>query len=225
MGLIGIEWVLKYHDRWTDPANTRASAEGFYNTLNGTKNFAHGDDAAKDRHFEQSGVGAPPAGSDTSVVEKVDIVYFAGHGTPLGFEFGVLQDDARAKPAEIRWGDGRLKWVAIDACKVLFHDDVTNPVIDRWGQAFRGLRYILGFGDLTSDDDTRGRVFAEYLNDGDVIGEAWRKACEETDDNGEWAYLRADGNGVSTAQDTWNDANTPNKPNPPDTIHYLHGST
>ena len=225
MGSIGIEWVLEYHDRWTNPANTQANAEGFYDTLTGTKNFAHGNDAAKDRHFEQSGAGAPKKGSDTLVVEKVDIVYFAGHGTPDGFEFGVLQDDAKAKPAEIRWGDGRLKWVAINACKVLYHNDVTNPVIARWEQAFRGVRYILGWGTLTADETERGRAFAEHLNDGDLIGDAWRKACEETEDLGEWAYLRADGNGVSTAQDTWIDhADTPNKPNPPDTIHYLHGS-
>lgn len=225
MGKIAIEWVLEYHDRWTNPANTQANAEGFYNTLNGTQQFARGDDDAQDRHFEQSGVGAPKAGSDTSLVEKVDMVYFAGHGTPAGFEFGVEKDDARAKPAEIRWGDGRLKWVVINACDVLYHNDVTNPVIDRWGPAFRGLRYILGFGSLASDETARGRLFAEHLNAGDMISEAWIKACEATEESGTvWVYLRADGNGVSTEHDTWIDhADTRNKPNPPGPLHYLQG--
>lgn len=224
MGLIAIEWVLEYHDRWTNPANTRANAEGFYNTLNATRKFAHGDDDAQDKHFEQSGVGAPLAGSDTAKVEKVDMVYFAGHATSLGFEFGVEKDDARAKPAEIRWGDGRLKWVVLNACNVL----VDNPgfrAIDRWGPAFRGLRYILGFGSLAADEATRGRLFAEHLNEGDMISEAWIKACEATEESGTvWAYLRADGNGVSTERDTWiDDADTRNKPNPPGPLHYLQG--
>jgi hypothetical protein len=192
---------------------------------NATKKFARGNDAAQDKHFEQKGIGFPTAGTDTTHVENVDMVYFAGHGTALGFEFGVEKDDAVAKPAEIRWGDGRLKWVVINACDVLFHDAATNPVIDRWEQAFRGLRYILGFGSLASDETHRGELFAEHLNEGDTIGVAWTKACQATEDSGVWAYLRADGNGVSTAQDTWiNDADTRNKPNPPSTIHYVHGS-
>lgn len=231
MGDIGIEWVYDYTGRptsgWNNPPNTQANAEGFYNTLNATRKFANGDGNARDRHFEQAGTGAPKGGSDAAVVETVDMVYFAGHGTPNSFEFGVLGgDDARAKPAEIRWGDGHLKWVVINACHVLYHNDVTNPVIDRWGPAFRGLRYILGFGSLASDEPDRGRLFAEHLNDGDLISEAWRKACEATEAELDtvWAYLRADGNGVTTEQDTWIDhADTPNKPNPPGQLYYVHG--
>ena len=65
MGLIAIEWVQEYHGRLGNPVNTKANAEGFYNTLTATQKFAYGDDAAQDKHFEQSGVGNPPAGSDT----------------------------------------------------------------------------------------------------------------------------------------------------------------
>ena len=82
MGLIAIEWVKNYHGRLGNPVNTQTNAEGFYNTLNATQRFAHGDDAAQDKHFEQFGVGAPSAGSDTAKVENVDMVYFAGHGGP-----------------------------------------------------------------------------------------------------------------------------------------------
>jgi len=225
MGLIAIEWVQEYHGRWENPANTQQNAEGFYNTLSGTQKFAHGDDAAQDHHFEENGMGAPATGDDAGFVETVDIVYFAGHGTSLAFEFGVSKDDARAKPAEIRWGDGRLKWVVLNACDVLL-DKPGFRAIDRWGQTFRGLRYILGFGTLTSDEPDRGQIFALYLNAGSTIREAWVKACQDTEESfTEWAYLRADGNGVSTRQDTWIDhANTPNKPNPPDAIHYVHGA-
>jgi hypothetical protein len=225
MGLIAIEWVQEYYTRLGNPVNTKANAEGFYNTLNATKKFAHGDDKAQDKHFEQSGVGAPVAGSDVSKVEKVDMVYFAGHGSSLGFDFGVMQDDARAKPAEIRWGDGRLKWVVLNACKVLL-DNPNSRAIDRWGQAFTGLRYILGFSTLALDEPHRGQAFAEHLNAGDTIADAWMKACQETEPElTTWAYLRADGNGITTDLDTWIDhADTRTKPQPPTLLHYLSGS-
>jgi hypothetical protein len=228
MGLIAIEWVKNYHGRLGNLVSTQAHAEGFYNTLTATQKFAHGDDAAHDQHFEQSGVGAPPAGSDTGKVEKVDLAYFAGHGTSLGFDFGVLEDDARAKPSEIRWGHGRLKWVVLNACDVLFHTDAPGfpSIIDRWGQTFTGLRYMLGFSTLTSDEPDRGEIFAEYLNAGDTIRDAWVKACQDTEASfTSWAYLRADGNGVTTDQDTWIDhANTRTKPNPPTLLHYVTGA-
>jgi hypothetical protein len=227
-GLIAIEWVREYNGRLGNPVNTQTNAEGFYNTLNATQKFAHGDNKAQDKHFEQSGAGAPVAGSDKSKVEKVDMAYFAGHGSSLGFDFGVLQDDARAKPAEIRLGDGRLKWLAINACDVLFHNDTPSfpSIIDRWGQIFTGLRYILGFATLTSDEPDRGQIFAEYLNSGETIADAWMKACQDTEASfTTWAYLRADGNGVTTDQDTWVDlANIRTKPNPPSLIHYVTGA-
>ena len=225
MGLIAIEWVREYHGRLGNPLNTQTNAEGFYNTLNGTQKFAHGNDDAQDKHFEESGVGAPAAGTDAKKVEKVDMVYFAGHGDSLGFDFGVLQDDARAKPAEIRWGDGRLKWVVLNACDVLF-DNPGFRAIDRWGQTFTGLRYILGFANLTSDEPDRGRIFAQYLNAGDTIRDAWVKACQDTQPSfTTWAYLRADGNGITTDQDTWIDhADTRTKPQPPTLLHYVSGA-
>ena len=224
-GKIGIEWVQDYHDRWENPANTQQNAEGFYNTLNATRKFAHGNDNAHDRHFEQSGAGAPPSGQDTTHVEKVDMVYFAGHGTGEGFEFGVLEDDARAKPAELRWGHGRLKWVVLNACDVLL-DNPGFSAIDRLGPAFTGLRYILGFPGLTSDEPDRGQIFAQYLNAGNTVREAWVKACQDTEQSfTDWAYLRADGNGITTDQDKWlADANARSKPNPPDVVHYVRGA-
>lgn len=226
MGLIGIEWVQEYHGRWDKLANSQQDAEGFYNTLlKATKKFSRGNDDAQDKHFEQKNAGAPPGGTDTTHVEKVDMVYFAGHGTGLGFQFGVLEDDAVAKPAEIRWGDGRLKWVVISACDVLL-DTSASHAIDRWGPAFTGLRYILGFATLISDEPYRGQIFAQYVNAGSKIRDAWIKACQDTEQSfAVWAYIRADGNGVTTDQDTWiGDANASTKPNPTSQLHYVNGA-
>jgi hypothetical protein len=227
MGDIGIEWVLDYSGRpgFPSPANTQANAEGFFNTLNATQQFAHGNGDAQDKHFEKAGKGAPRAGTASAVVETVDMIYFAGHGTTGALEFGVFEDDARAKPAEIRWGNGRLKWVVINACDVLF-DSPDTHAIDRWGQTFTGLRYIFGFGSLAFDEPDRGRIFAEYVNAGNTVREAWVKACQDTEPSaGIWAYLRADGNGVSTDKDAWPaDATASTKPDPPDVVHYVQGA-
>jgi hypothetical protein len=76
------------------------------------------------------------------------------------------------------------------------------------------------------DETERGKVFAEHLNAGDTIADAWMKACQETEPSSNtWAYLRADGNGITTDQDTWLDhADTRTKPMPPTLLHYLSGA-
>ena len=93
---IGIEWVKKYNGRAADVSNTRAAAEGFYNTLHGVRQFAWGDDLAWDRDFEQQGAGSPMSGSDSSWADNVDIAFFAGHGNPQGPIFGTTIDSAQA---------------------------------------------------------------------------------------------------------------------------------
>lgn len=46
MGTIGIEWVQKYNGLQGNLSNTKAQAEGFYNTLSATRRFNWGDDLA-----------------------------------------------------------------------------------------------------------------------------------------------------------------------------------
>ena len=63
MATIGIEWVKKYNGLSGDLSNTKAQAEGFYNTLSGVRQFNWGDDNAWDQDFEQSGKGSPRSAS------------------------------------------------------------------------------------------------------------------------------------------------------------------
>ncbi|HQR27107.1 MAG TPA: DUF6345 domain-containing protein [Nocardioides sp.] len=201
MGSIGIEWVQSYHGLAGDLSNTRAQAEGFYNTLAGVRQFSWGDDLAWDQDFETQGLGTPSSGTDTSWADNVDAVFFSGHGSSSRFYFGRTIDDAYAKSTEIRWGDLDLELIALDACNVLERDGV----FDRWGwPCFAGLHYILGFHTVTGDEADRGRLLAQYLNAGSTVREAWIRAAQDTEDSDtEWAYLRADAAGTSTYTDHW----------------------
>ena len=204
MGTIGIEWINKYHGRASDLKNRDDNARGFYNTLDGVRQFDYGDDNAWDADFEQAGVGSPTAGTDQIYADNVDIVFFSGHGSTGGPFFGVTgHDDGVAKPTEMQLGDRQAEWIVFDACSVLAYDG--GVVFTRWGwPVFKGLHYMLGFHNTAHDSGDRGKKFAEYLNDGWTIRAAWIRACEDTEGSGtSWAYLRADQSSVGT--DTYND--------------------
>jgi hypothetical protein len=223
MGTIGIEWVKQYNGLQGNLTNTKPQAEGFLNTLSGVKVFNWGDDLAWDRDFEEQGRGSPPQGTDTIWADDVDIVFFSGHGSADGFLFGRKIDDAVARPTEIRWGDRQLEWIVLDACNVLERDGV----FDRWGwPVFAGLHYILGFHTTTGDEPDRGRVFAEYLNAGWTVRQAWIKAAQDTEDSTtEWAYLRADAPGTDTYNDHWwGKGFTSPDPSNPNLLAYGRGS-
>ncbi|WP_431104070.1 DUF6345 domain-containing protein [Roseateles noduli] len=223
MGSIGIEWVRQYHGLASDLTNTKPQAEGFYNTLSATRRFQWGDDLAWDRDFEQQGVGSPASGSDTIWADNVDMVFFSGHGSPGGFHFGVKIDDALARPTEIRWGDKDLEWIALDACNVLEE----SGVFSRWGwPVFKGLHYILGFHTTTSDEADRGRILAQYLNNGETVRRAWIKACQDTEGSDtQWAYLRADAEGTDTYNDHWwGKGSVSADPDSPNVLYYARGA-
>ena len=221
-GWIGIEWINEYHGLQANLGNRQACAEGFYNTLSGVRKFNFGNDLAWDQDFEESGVGNPPSGTDTNWVDNVDIAYFAGHGGVRGGYFGREDRDSGVTDAfEVRLGNKDLEWMVFDACDVLFQ----GFVFQRWSNAFVGLHFMLGFANTAHDDDKRGRYFADRLNNGWRVRDAWVSACEETEDwDTDWAYLRADSPGTNTFEDHWHDRGfvSPDPVNPNSFVH-AHG--
>jgi hypothetical protein len=223
MGSIGIEWVKKYNGLAGNLTNTKAQAEGFYNTLAGSRQFNWGDDLAWDRDFEQAGLGSPVDGTDNTWADNADFVFFSGHGSSDRFYFGTKIDDAVAKSTEIHWGDNDLEFIALDACNILERDGV----FDRWGwPVFRGLHYILGFHTTTSDEADRGRLLAQYLNAGWTVREAWIKAAQDTESASTWwAYLRADNAGTDTYHDHWwGEGSISADPVNPTVLYYSRGT-
>jgi hypothetical protein len=224
MASIGIEWVKKYNGRATNATNTQTAAEGFYNTLHGVRSFNWGDDLAWDQDFEEQGRGVPATGRDTVQVDSVDIVFFAGHGSSQGPLFGIAtRDSGQASPTEMRLGDQNLEWLVFHGCNVLSEAGVFN----RWGwPVFAGLHYILGFHTTCHDETNRGRYFADDLNNGWRVRDAWIRACQETEDSDrEWAYLRADAQDTDTFNDHWHGKGfVSSDPYNPTTLFYARGS-
>jgi hypothetical protein len=194
-GDVGVESVEKYHGRAADLIGLiHQSAEAFYNTVDCYKRFKYKDDWAWDQDFEAPGVGTPNKGTDYALADNVDIVFFAGHGSPNGPFFGVANhDDGQAKPNEVRWGDKDLEWIAFHACQTL-QNLPGNKAVDRWRNAFQGLHYILGFSTIAwTCGDSLGKRFATLLNNGWRVRDAWIRACQETQPSStHTAYIRAD---------------------------------
>ena len=221
MGM-GIDWVMKYNGRAADVSNTKAAARGFYNTLQAVRQYEWGDDLAWDTDFEQQGAGTPLSGSDSAWADNVDIAFFAGHGNAQGPFFGTMRDSGQATPSEVRLGDIDLEWIAFHACQVLERADVFN----RWGPSFRGLHYILGFDTTCHDETHRGTYFADHLNNGWRVRDAWIAAAQETENSDTWwAYLRADAAGTNTYQDHWHGKGfVSSDPDVPNIHFYLRGA-
>jgi hypothetical protein len=227
MGTIGVEWVNLYHGRpgLADLSNNDENARGFYNTLSGTRQFDYGNDSAWDRDFEEQGVGSPPQGTDQLYADNVDIVFFSGHGGAYSFHFGITTlDDGDARNTDIRLGNRQCEWIVLDACQCLEWNG--GAVFNAWQPAFAGLHYILGFHTTTSDSAERGTRFAQKLNAGMRVRDAWINACIETEGSStDWAYLRADSRGTNTFDDHWwGKGFTSPDPVPPVQLSYQKGS-
>jgi len=217
---VGIEWIQDYHGSG-NLSNTKAQAEGFANNLTAVRSFNLGDDWAWDRDFEEQGVGVPPDGTDAIWGDTVDFAFLSGHGNTGGVVFGRMdRDNGTMHRTEVRLGNTRLNWLAVDACEVLHADG-----LPAWTAAFGGLHYILGFHTVCGDEANRGRYLAGYLNQGFTVREAWIRACQETEGSAtEWAYLRADGAGTDTFSDHWiGHGFVSPDPNPPTRFLALRG--
>lgn len=212
---VGIDWVDKYHGRAQDTKHRRENAEGFYNAISAVKVYNWGDDSAWDTDFEQSGAGSPSSGSDTLYADNVDMAFFSGHGNVGFMGFGVTtHDNGYADCSEIRLGDGSCKYLVCDCCLTMEGDAIGN-----WRQIFTGLRALFGFRTEAHDSGDRGRIFANYLNSGNWLDDAWKWACQETESSDcQWGYMHVSAP-TSSWIDKWNSTVT-TIPNP--TSFCLH---
>jgi hypothetical protein len=199
---VGIEWCEDYAGDNNDLKYQNEEAEGFYNTISGTKVFNWGNNLAWDQDFEESGVGSPSAGTDSVWADDVDIVYFCGHGSTWDLHFGnTSHDDGYANANEMSLGDKRLKWLVASCCQVL-----ADNAISRWSRIFNGLRSMFGFRTNADDEGNKGRYFAEYLNDGYSLYSSWKWAAQESHDSDvDWAFLHVS-SPTNSHWDEWSDS-------------------
>jgi len=214
---VGVEWVENYYGpnlQWT-----KEEAEGFYNRLgeiDWTKRFNWGDDWAWESDFEKAAVG----GYDYIYIDTVDFAYFAGHGGPTVFQFGIAHDGGDGQweryvhYSEAEWGDLDLEWIAIHACQILLYDYDPN-VFDRWGwPVFKGLHAIFSFDSLTYDMpiwiwwpfwwESPGVRFVNYMIKPYTIGYAWERTTIDWQPSDVWAAALAVWD-PSTGYVQWND--------------------
>lgn len=208
---VGTEWIRSYGGYVPPLKNAEAEAGGFVGAFATSTNvqvlFEYGGSEVSDAHFEEG-----TSGQDTTHVELVDMVYFVGHGSSAGprFRSPSTGNDGAALTTELRWGNAsssRLKRVALDCCSALLSKStVTTPGSDtivRWSGAFGGIHQILGFQNACTDEAERGGRFGGYLAAGETVRDAWRKACQESEDETcKYAILRKEGAYFQTLSNT-----------------------
>jgi hypothetical protein len=113
-------------------------------------------------------------------VDAVDLAYFCGHAAFDGWtfaDFRLTHDDLAAT-----YGNGRLRWVVLDACGPLQDPStgasVPNDARERWRGMFDGLRILMGGAASLSVNDFVGERFAELAVDRPLI-DAWFQANRE----------------------------------------------
>ncbi|MFZ1754959.1 MAG: DUF6345 domain-containing protein [Caldilineaceae bacterium] len=139
-----------------------------------TARYVFGNSSAWEQDWKRAAAG----GTENSYVDRVDLAYWAGHGSSSGILFGVggnTHDDAwlTYNDAAGAWGDGDLDWVALAACNVL--DDAH---LGDWANTMNGLRLIMGFK-TTMADVPHGEWFGQYIREGYSMGQAWFKAADK----------------------------------------------
>jgi hypothetical protein len=183
---VGVEWQSNYgtYDTYPTLDYSDECAEGFYNNL-GTanlvwfKNFDSGDLASKESHWD--------SGGDSSYADSVDFAFWCGHGTavsetPRALRFfvdlvgGAKQAADKLLWSEIDWGDKDLDWVVLNTCRFL---DGTNDQLKQMVSDTRGVHLICGYvTDMTVYDEA-GQYFADRLDEGVSVKQAWFEQGDE----------------------------------------------
>lgn len=175
---IGVEWINKYNNL-NQLTHEHEDAGGFYDELRfndgATGLFNWGDTLAWEDDFKANARN----GHADQWVERAEIVYFTGHGSPTGFYFrSDTPDDSEVigdytttnagNDGDLRLGHNKLNWLALEVCNTLQMDTTLNgqnrDVFDRWGDAFQGLHTILSFTTTSLDVPTPGSYFAAALD-------------------------------------------------------------
>ena len=175
---IGVEWINKYNNL-NELHHEHEDAGGFYSELRNNDGanglFNWGDSLAWEDDFKAN----VRSGHADQWVERADIVYFTGHGSPTGFYFrsdtpddsqvrGDFTSTSAGNDGDLRLGHHNLEWLCLEVCNTLQMDasvsGANRDVFDRWADAFDGMHTILSFTTTSLDLATPGRYFAACLD-------------------------------------------------------------
>ncbi len=145
---VGVEWVSNYHGTAPNLAMTGPDAEGLYHWLGSsgigwTKAFNYGNDSAWEKDWRDCTLGGIDCGMG---VDRAELVYFAGHGSPSRWYFGVSRNARAASAAHARFQN--IRWSGFASCQTLRGGPfvgVGNPPLTEWFNSFQGSNMVLGF--------------------------------------------------------------------------------
>ena len=112
--------------------------------------------------------------NNDNYIDRVDLVFYEGHGWPGGFTVRP-PDDEYVQHGEVqkKWGNVDLEYMFLLSCSVLADSDQVH-----WYGAFNGLHLLGGFATTAYDVSGFGSQFATNIIWGDTYKDAWFKACD-----------------------------------------------
>ena len=177
--------------------NSQANVTGFYNTLryhpwtifglprwcnfSGQDCYIYGNSSVWEDDFVDN---------NNNYIDKVDVVFYEGHGWPGGFTVRA-PDDEYVQHGEVQglWGNGDLEWMFLLSCSVIA--DESRP---SWYGAMAGMHGIAGFRNTAYDVSGFGASVATNIVFGYSYKDSWFKSCDTKQPSGVQAQIIVEDN-------------------------------
>jgi hypothetical protein len=160
-------------------AGSKNNAKGFVDGLAAGGwhiRFNWGDAAAWESDWRQN---------DDQWVDAVDFVFYTGHANSDGWVLSAPDDTflhfTETAGARDLWGANNLEWAVVAACGPL-QDEVVGSggnVLNRWRDAFDGLHILMGYAQVTFDNEEEGKRLVQYAKAGSTIIQSWFRTGQE----------------------------------------------
>jgi hypothetical protein len=123
--------------------------------------------------------------NDDQWVDAVDFVFYTGHANSDGWVLANPDDNflhfTETAGAADLWGANNAEWIVVAACGPLQDELVGSggDVLDRWRNAFDGLHILMGYAQVTYDNEEEGKRLAQYAKAGATIIQSWFRTAQE----------------------------------------------
>ena len=123
--------------------------------------------------------------NDDQWVDAVDFVFYTGHANSDGWVLAAPDDGflhfTETAGASDLWGANNAEWIVVAACGPLQDELVGSggDVLDRWRNAFDGLHILMGYAQVTYDNEEEGKRLARYAKAGSTIIQSWFRTAQE----------------------------------------------
>lgn len=123
--------------------------------------------------------------NDDTWVDAVDFVFYTGHANSDGWVLAAPDDTflhfTETAGSRDLWGAKNLEWAVIAACGPLQDELVGSggDVLDRWRNAFDGLHILMGYAQVTYDNEEEGKRLIQYAKAGSTIIQSWFRTAQE----------------------------------------------